>query len=215
MAGIAPASAGPASRGPKPRSGPVRAPPPSRSHSLFHSPRPAAKERGSGTPIGCGPHSRQPPTRTSECDWLARRLFSTSCPDWLSRAPLPGGPLTLRLASASHPLNPVSIRAGGGRERARVGREPPMGRRREGREVGSSAGRPPGKVQPIGVRSTSRARERPRLAAGLPAGRAQNHARPAGRLRASSTRWKGGEDAARPAQETVGSHCGVLPQLFT
>lgn len=162
----------------------MRAPPPSRSHSLFHSPRPAAEERGSGTPIGCGPHSRQPPTRTSECDWLARRLFSTSCLDWLSRAPLPGGPLTLLLASASHRLNPVSIRAGGGRERARVGREPPMGRRREGREVGSSDGRPPGKVQPIGVRSTSRARERPRLAAGLPAGRAQNHARPAGRLRA-------------------------------
>ncbi|XP_064347955.1 atherin-like [Camelus dromedarius] len=174
--------------GPRPASAPP--PPPSRSpHSLFHRSRPAAEERtGSGTTIGYGPHSRKPaPTRTSGCDWLARRLFSTSGPDWLSRTPLPRGSLTLLQASASHPFNPVSIRAGGGPERARVRRELPIGGRREGREVGSAAGRPAGKVQPMGAHPTSRAQERPSLAARVPAGRAQGYAPAAGRLGGAPT----------------------------
>lgn len=84
-----------------------------------------------------------------------RGAFSPSLVLIGSPAPRTRGPLTLLRVLASHPLNPVSIRAGGGREG-------PMGGRREGREVGSAADQPAGQVQPMGAPPTSRAQERPR-----------------------------------------------------
>lgn len=171
-------------------------PPPSRSpHSLLHHPRPAAEERtGSGTPIGCGPHSRQPPRpgprdvtgwRGASFPRLVRIGLSCLSRPLTGRIPRP--PL---LASPSHPLNPVSIWAGWGRERARVGRERPMGAPKEGREAGSAAGRPKQESSANG-----RAPHIPGSGAPLwPLAfrRVAPRATPGWRWRGRGTRWKGG-----------------------
>lgn len=70
----------------------------------FHRPRPAAEERtDSGAPIGWNRYGVTSPDRASGSEWLARRLFSTSAPDWLLLTLFPGEPLTLHSSSASHP----------------------------------------------------------------------------------------------------------------
>lgn len=95
------------------------------------------------------------PTRTAGCDWLARRLFSTSCPDWFPYAP------NQQDHSPASPVRPppaphlVSIREGGGAGLERMERGPPMETPREGRGVC-----PRGTVQPMGMRFTSQARAR-------------------------------------------------------
>lgn len=104
--------------------------------------------------------SRSRPGPRNVTGW--RGAFSPSLVLIGSPAPLTRGPLTLLRVLASHPFNPVSIRAGGGREWARVEREGPMRGRRGGREVGSAAGLPAGQVQPMGAPPTSPAQERPR-----------------------------------------------------
>lgn len=91
------------------------------------------------------------PTRTSRCDWLARRLFSTSCPDWpvLSLAPPyreESSPPPPRFGLPPSPT-PFPSRLAGGGSRRGVGsgeRELPMGAPREGWEAGSAAGRSTG-----------------------------------------------------------------------
>lgn len=183
------------------------APPPPRSpHSLFHRPRPANEERtNSGTPIGCHPHSRQPaPTRTSRCHWLARRFFSTSGPDWLSRAPSPGGPLTLLPASAPPPptRSPAGPEGGGSRRGWDANRqwEP---RETPGRWALRPAGRPA-----EGSAANGRAPHIPGSGAPPPwlltFGRVAPRATPGCRSRRRGTRSKGGKDTARPARESPG-----------
>lgn len=79
----------------------------------FHRPRPAAEERtDNGAPIGWDRYGVTGPDRASGSDWLARRLFSTSAPDWLLLTLFPGEPLTLHSSSASHPQNPPPERDG-------------------------------------------------------------------------------------------------------
>lgn len=150
------------------------APLPSRSpHWLFHLPRAAAEERtSSGTPIGCDLQSRQ---RTAGCDWLARRHFSTSCPDWLPRAPLPVGPLTRLPASASHPQPFFFIREGRGRSGRGLERKRPMEAPPEGR-VGGLCGRT-GKSSANGRAPHIPGSGAPPLATHVLAGRTQGHAR--------------------------------------
>ena len=142
-------------------------------------PQTGAEERtGSGKPIGCGPYSRQPaPTRTSECDWLARRLFSKSCPDWLSRAPYqrtahpPPGSGLPPPQPRFHPGGRGTRRANGRAERGSGGGLCS----RPARGASSANGRTP-HIPGSGA---------PPLAASVPAGLAHGHARAARRLEAA------------------------------
>lgn len=79
--------------------------PPSRSpHSLFTAPdRPPKSGQTAARPLAAAALASAGPDRASGSDWLARRLFSTSAPDWLSRTAFPGEPLTFHSSSASHP----------------------------------------------------------------------------------------------------------------
>ncbi|MEJ1273954.1 hypothetical protein NN561_004829 [Cricetulus griseus] len=79
--------------------------PPSRSpHSLFTAPDRLLKSGQTAVrPLAVAALASAGPDRASGSDWLARCLFSTSAPDWLSRTPFPGEPLTLHSSSASHP----------------------------------------------------------------------------------------------------------------
>lgn len=137
------------------------------------------------------------PTQTAECDWLARRLSSTSCPDWLPRGPLTNRTAHPPLRFGLPPPQPRFHPGGRGAGRARMEREPPMEAQREGRRVCLR-----GKAQPMGVRFTSRAPERPpwRLAFRRVAPRATPGFRPRGRGAHSNS----GKDAAR----TGGGDCG-------
>lgn len=79
--------------------------PPSRSpHSLFTAPDRRLKSGQTAVrPLAAAALASAGPDRASGSDWLARRLFSTAAPDWLSRTPFPGEPLTFHSSSASHP----------------------------------------------------------------------------------------------------------------
>ncbi|XP_078288744.1 uncharacterized protein LOC144612860 [Panthera onca] len=152
------------------------------------------------------------PTRTSRCDWLARSLFSTSCPDWpvLSLAPpyredtsTPPPRLALPPPQPRFHLGGLGAGAGAGGTRTANGsaeRGPGGGLCRRPAQAGkfSQWARAP---HP-GLRSAS-------LAASVPAGRAQGHTR----LAVARERYplEGWENAARPVRESAGGHCGVLP----
>lgn len=88
--------------------------PPSRSpHSVFTAPdRPPKSGQTAARPLAAAALASAGPDRASGSDWLARRLFSTSAPDWLSRTPFPGEPLTFHSSSASHPQTRFPPRPG-------------------------------------------------------------------------------------------------------
>lgn len=179
-------------------------PPPSRSpHSLLHHPRPAAEERtGSGTPIGCGPHSRQPP-RPGPRDvtgWhgasfprLVRIGLSCLSRPLTGRIPRPPPPrLGLPPPQPRFHLGGLGAGAGAGGTRTANGSA-------ERGPGGGLCGRPAqagkfsqwARAPHPGLRSAS-------LAASVPAGRAQGHTR----LAVARERYplEGWENAARPVR---------------
>lgn len=152
----------------------ARPPPPSRSpHSLFHRPRPAAEERtGSGTPIGCGPHSRQPPRPEPRnvTGWRGAslpRLVLIGClaaPNQQDHSPAS----PLRPPTPPTPL--PSGREGGGT--GTNGTRTANGSAKRGSE-----GLPAGESSANGRALHIPGSGAPPLAACVPAGRAQGHAR--------------------------------------
>lgn len=147
-------------------------PPPRSPHSLFHRPRPAAEERtGSGTPIGCGPHSRQPPRPEPQdvTGWRSAslpRLVLIGCleaPNQQDRSPAS----PLRPPTPQHRFHP------GGR--GRDGRRWNASRQweRQERTGGSARGGKFSQWACVHILGSGA----PSLAAHVPAGRAQGHAR--------------------------------------
>lgn len=191
---------------------PPMAPPPSRSpHWLFHHPRAAAEERtGSGTPIGCDPHSRQPAPRPGPRDvtgWRGatlRRLVLIGCL----------APLTSRTAhppprSGLPPPTLFFIREGGGRSGLRLERKRPMEAPREGRG-GGLCGRT-GESSANGRAPHIPASGAPPLATHVLAGRAQGHARLAAhRAGRAPARMVEGLRRGRRGSPRAGGYCGVL-----
>lgn len=175
--------------------------PPSRSpHSLFTAPDRRLKSGQTAVrPLAAAALASAGPDRASGSDWLARRLFSTAAPDWLSRTPFPGEPLTFHSSSASHPQTrfspPPSPSSGG---TANGGAE-------RGREVGGWAAWW-GKAQPMGARRTSplssAAPGHPHLGGSRPEPRPTALARESGRPERCGA--SGGNESP------PGSHCGVL-----
>lgn len=172
--------------------------PPSRSpHSLFTAPdRPPKSGQTAARPLAAAALTSAGPDGASGSDWLARRLFSTSAPDWLSRTPFPGEPLTFHSSSASHPQTrfpplrgpdgqwgneerPVGGRLGG----VVVGEAQPMGARRTSRLSSAAPGHArSGGSRPV-PRPTTLAREPgPRERCGARSGRESPPSSPCGVL---------------------------------